>query len=381
MKKRTKIILPIIIVVSGFLVMKGLMSLRTDPPKQKPEIHTKVVETEIVSLHSVASKVTAYGRVVSSQPIELIAEVTGTIEKGDIPFKASQKFSKGDLILKIDDRQIRLDINSAKSDLLTALATVLPEIKIDFPDQYPIWQNYFNSCEFDKELAPLPEAFNEKIKLYLSRFNVYKLYYQIQNLVIRLEKHYFYAPFDGSIVSIAINAGSTARTGSILSNIISLEQLEVSVPVETRNVKWIDKNRPVILTSSELAGEWTGHISRIGSNIDKLTQTIEVVISLDAPQSSSLFNGVFLKADIPGKKVENSFAIPPKAVYEDSYIYLIVNGKLEQRNITVARRETDQAIISDGLKNGDTVVVEIMQGVSTGMPASSRISQTENRGM
>jgi len=381
MKKSVKIALPILIIAAGFLIMLGLMSLRTDPPKKRPEVTTKIVETEIVSLHPVASKVTAYGRVVSSQPIEMIAEVTGTIQKGDIPFKASQKFSKGDLILKIDDRQINMSINSAKSDLLTALATVLPEIKIDFPDQYEVWQNYFNNCEFDKEIAPLPKAANEKIKLYLSRFNVYKLFYNVRDLEIRHEKHFFYAPFDGSIVSIALNAGSTARTGSLLSNIINLEKLEVSIPVESRNVGWIDNNQPVVLTSSELAGEWTGHISRIGSDIDKLTQTIEVVIALDDSQSSHLFNGIFLNANIPGKKIENSFAIPPKAVYEDSYVYLIINGKIEQRNITLARRETDQAIISDGLKNGDTVVVEIMQGVSPGMPATSKISQTENRGM
>jgi len=380
MKKSTKIAFPIIIVVAGLLVMMGLISLKTDPPKKTPEVKTKVVETEIVSLQSITSKVTAYGRVVSSQPIELYAEVTGTLEKGDIPFKASQRFSKGDLIIKIDDRQVKMDINSAKSDLLTALASVLPEIKIDFPDQYPIWQNYFNSCGFDKKIASLPEAANEKIKLYLSRFNIYKLFFQVRDLEIQLEKHFFYAPFNGSIVSIALNSGSTARTGSPLGNIINLEILEVSVPVESRNIGWIDKKQPVTFISSEIPGEWTGHISRIGSDIDDLTQTIEVVITLDNSQTSSLFNGVFLNADIPGKKIENSFSIPPKAVYEDSYVYLIVNGKLERRDISIARRETDRTIISSGLKNGDTVIVEIMQGVTPGMPASSKINQTENRG-
>lgn len=379
MKKSTKIVLPLIIVIAGVLVMMGLISLRTNPPKKIPEAQVKLVETEIVSLQSVASNVTAYGRVISSQPIELIAEVTGTIENGDVPFKASQRFSKGDLILKIDDRQIKMDINSAKSDLLTALAKFLPEIKIDFPDQYPVWRNYFNDCEFDKEIAPLPKVTDEKIKLYLSRFNIYKLYYQIRDLEIRFEKHYFYAPFDGSISSIALNTGSTARSGSPIGTINNLEKLEVSIPVESRNVGWIDKSQPVILTSSELAGEWTGHITRIGHDINKLTQTIEVVVSLDS-QPKSLFNGIFLNADITGKRVENSFTIHPKAVYEDSYVYLIVNSKLEKRNITVARREADQAIISSGLNDGDTIVVEIMQGVSPGMPASSKIIQTENRG-
>jgi hypothetical protein len=99
-----------------------------------------------------------------------------------VPFQPGQSFKRGDLLIKVDDRQMKLDLNSAKSDFLNALATVLPEIKVDFPDRYEIWQNYFNSCGFDKELASLPEVEDQKIKLYLTRFNVYKLYFTAQNL-------------------------------------------------------------------------------------------------------------------------------------------------------------------------------------------------------
>ena len=377
MKKTTKIGLPIAILIAGFLIMQGLISLKKDPPKRAPQVTVKMVETAIVRLQPVESSVLAYGRVASSQPVELVAEVTGRVERGDIPFKAAAQFSRGDLLLKVDDRQARMNVNSAKSDLLAALASVLPEIKVDFPDEYGVWQDYFNSCRFDTAIPPLPETDNERIRLYLSRFKVYSLYYAVSNLEIILEKHYIRAPFNGSIVSTAVQAGSTARTGSILGSIINLDNMEVAIPVETQNIFWIDRSRPVVLTSAEFPGQWNGKISRIASDINTQTQTVDVFVDLERNGSPLLLNDIFVRAAIPGITVDSAFAVPPRAVYEDRFVYLIVDGKLDRREVTPVRREVDRVIVTGGLTDGDTLVVEIMQGVSPGMPAVSRMAATE----
>ncbi len=191
------IIIPLAILLGGFLIMQFLMSFREDQPAQVREIKAKIVDAQVVTLSDVSSQIIGYGRVTSAQPVTLVSEVNGILESGTIPFRPAQDFNKGDILLKVDDRQIRLDINTAKSDLLNALSVVLPEIKVDFPDDYTIWQNYFNSISYDKKLAAMPEINNQKIKLFLSRFNVFKLYYQIRNLEIQLEKHFFIAPFNG----------------------------------------------------------------------------------------------------------------------------------------------------------------------------------------
>ena len=380
MKKSTKIMLPILILVIGFLSMWGLLSLRTKTPKRPPESQVKIVEIAVVQLQPVQTNITAFGRVTSSQPVLLNAEVAGTLQPGTVPFKPAQTFARGDLLVKIDDRQTRLNLNSTFSDLLTALATVLPEIKVDFPDEYQKWQDYFNSCQFNKKIAPLPETGNPKIKLFLSRFNVYKLYFSVRNLEILLDKHNFYAPFDGSIVSANLRVGSSVRVGTLLGEIINLEQMEIAMPVEANDIRWIDQQQLITFTSTEFPGQWTGSIMRIGSNIDTRTQTVQIFVSMDNGPGAELFSGSFLEAGIPGHRIDNAYAVPPRAIYEDKYVYLITNGRLERSPVTIARREPDQVIVDDGLKNGDTLVVEIMQGVAPGMPASPRTMPTENRG-
>ena len=105
MNRVTKIALPVAIIAIGFLMMFFLLGLKKEVPKRQPVIPVKVVQTEVVRLKPIHSKIEAFGRITTSQPVELYAEVAGKVEDGNISFKSAQSFSKGDLLYKIDDRQ------------------------------------------------------------------------------------------------------------------------------------------------------------------------------------------------------------------------------------------------------------------------------------
>ncbi len=371
--KIIKFIIPIAILLIGFFVMQALSRFGEDEPRQAPPPATKIVEARVVELAEVRSRIVAYGRLASEQPVQLYSEVAGELQPGAVAFLPGQTFKKGAVLLEIDDRQARLNVNSAKSELLNALASVLPEIKVDFPIEYEIWQRYFDSTSFDRELAELPAAGNPKIKLFLSRFDVYKLYFNARNLEILLDKHFITAPFDGEILATDLRAGSTTRVGTRLGEIINLEKLEVELPVQTQELQWLDRSVPVKLTSSELAGEWTGRITRVGGYIDDRTQTAPVFVTLGGKRRSGLYNGLFLRAEIIGKPIGDAAVIPQSAIYEERNVYLVKNGRLHYQTVDIARKETETVIVDGGLAAGDTLVVSILQGVAPGMKAQANI--------
>lgn len=379
MKRIYSIIIVVVILALGYLAMILLLDMGESAPKRPLEPHVKIVETLVVKLDNVPSLILAYGRVVSMQPVDLYSEVSGTIMEGEVPFQPAQTFRRGDMLARIDDRQIRYQINGAKSEFLSTLAKALPEIKSDFPDEYNIWQNYFDNCRFDHNLDTMPEPVNKKTKLILSRFNVYKLYFTIKDMEVKLEKHYFYAPFDGSIVSAKLRVGSTVRNGSLMGEIINLEQLEVEVPVPINDLEWIDYKKPVFFESLELAAKWVGEIKRIGSAIDDRTQTVPVYIAVNQENPSTLINGVFLQAEISGLQIENALVIPRRAIYNERFVYIIENGSLVSREVAIVRREKSTVIINGGLNDGDTLVTDVMQGVAPGMPAQAKKITTEDR--
>jgi len=191
---------------------------------------------------------------------------------------------------------------------------------------------------------------------------------------IRLEKHYYYAPFDGSVIAADLRKGSTVRAGSVIGHIINLDNLEVEVPVAANDIAWIDQSKTVRLTSTEIPGEWKGRIKRIGRNIDERTQTVPVFISIDKNGHDQLINGVFLKAVIPGHVVTNAVSVPNRAVYNESYVYLVKNGRLEFRQIEIARKQLDHVIVKTGIAEGDTLVTEVLQGIAPGMPAMAGLN-------
>ncbi|MBD3170827.1 MAG: efflux RND transporter periplasmic adaptor subunit [candidate division Zixibacteria bacterium] len=373
MKFWKKIAVPAAILVGGYLIMQLLLSMKSEPPKKETAPKPRIVSARVAQLGDISFDIVVYGRVQSSQPIQLYSEVSGEIMEGDIPFKDAQAFKKGDLILRIDDRQAKLRLNSAKSDLLNALAAVLPEIRVDFPGEYQKWQDYFDNCTFDSNLRPLPETANQKIKLFLSRFNVYKLYFSVRDLEINLEKHHFYAPFDGAIIHTNLELGSTARNGSLLGEIINMEELEVEAPVQASDLQWIDRSKPVFLSSTELPGEWKGRIIRVGSAIDTRTQTVPVYIKVYG-QNGYLLNGTFMEAHIPGKPVPEAIYVPRSAVYNEKQVYIVENGELKIQDVSYVRRQGERLIIDSGIADGDTVVVEALQGAASGMPAEARLT-------
>jgi multidrug efflux pump subunit AcrA (membrane-fusion protein) len=377
MSKLLRIIIPVGLLAVAALVMWYLMGMRQAPERRASKVAVKHAASMVVHPGPVQATITGYGRVASVRPIDLISEVSGELIEEKLPFQPGQPFHKGDLLIKVDDRQIKLTLNSRKADLLTALANVLPEIKVDFPGEFQKWQEYFDRCEFDQPLEPLPQAENRKVKLFLSRYNVYNLYFSARDLEIQLEKHYFYAPFDGAIVDANYRAGATARAGNNLGRIISLDELEVEIPLSVDDVRWLKSDEPVSFSSGESGEEWRGKMSRIGSAIDDRTQTIPVYVKLNGQESGALMNGVFLEADLPGQVIDPAVVVPRKAIYDNDHLYLISDGKLEYRQVEIARFELEDAIVSGGLNDGDTVVVEMLQGVVPGAPAQPRFPSND----
>jgi len=370
MPKKSKLIVALTglgILAAGFAVMSLLSSLREEPPQKEPEQRQVVVGAETVAPGRVAAEISAYGRLASAQPVVINSEVNGTLEQGEIDFRPGQRFRRGQLLIKIDARQIELEISSAKSDLLKALASVLPEIRVDFPDAFAVWQEYFNRCSFDRPVPKLPEAANNNIKLYLSRFNVYTIYFTIRDLEIMREKHFIRAPFDGSIIAVDLRTGSNVRSGTRIGEIINLEELEIVVPLTVEDVQWIDPEQPVALTSSELRGQWHGSIRRIGKTVDQQTQTAQVYITLE--DAEQLYDGILMKATIPGRTIESAVRIPRRALHNQRNVYVIQDGVLALRQVDVVRSEPESVIIAGGLAAGDVVVTDVLQGVSPGMPA------------
>ena len=82
----------------------------------------------------------------------------------------------------------------------------MPDLKIDFTDNFPAWEEYFSSLDIDKKFDEIPEVKSDKEKTFLATKGIYSSYYTIKSTEVRLTKYRYYAPFDGSIAEVFITS-------------------------------------------------------------------------------------------------------------------------------------------------------------------------------
>ena len=219
-RKLISLALVIIILGGAFYFFTVLASQKKDPPQRKmPEVKNYVKAQKFLP-GTVETTIEAYGRVVSSQSINLIAEVGGRLIEGNVPLKQGQSFKKGQLLYRIYSEEQQLNLKAQKSRFLNALASILPDLKIDFSGSYGKWQKYFDQIELDENIPQIPEASSSKEKTFLATKNILSDYYAIKSAEENLKKYTIYAPFDGSIKAVNLQIGTVVSPGTNVASLI-----------------------------------------------------------------------------------------------------------------------------------------------------------------
>ena len=285
------VIIGISLVVVSFISMGILGGMKEAPLKAERPVVKKYVKTAPVVYTNVKTEILAFGRVRTAQSLDLIAEVSGRMSEGSVRLKEGQRFKKGDLLFKIDDEEARLNLQSQKSNFLRDLAAILPDMKIDFSENFATWEEYFNSIDLERSLPELPKFKSQKEKTFLATKNIYSNFYTIKSQESKLKKHRFYAPFSGNIYSVNLQSGSFVNPGSNIAKLIRPNQLELKVDVGAAEIDWIDLGSSATVYSDD-GKSWVGKVTRVGEFINQNTQSIDVFIAIQA-NDNKLYDGQF----------------------------------------------------------------------------------------
>ncbi len=371
-KSVKSLLFPLLILLAGAITMNKLSDMRKEVPARPVTGKTRVVNVEPVEPATINARITGWGRLNSARPLTLVSEADGTLLAGEVPFQQGQGFADGALLLRVDDRQQRLDLNRSKSDFINAMATMMPDIQQQHPKEWQTWDAYFKQLRVDRPVPTMPVATVDRIKRLLARYNVYQLYYTMRSEEIALEKYRIRAPFKGTVVSADMRVGANVRSGTRLGEILSLQQLDLEVQLPASDLPWVNRDGEVTLRSSQFPGQWQGRIDRIGSTVDQSTQTVTVYIRLDDGEAPfPLLAGLLFEADLAGIALENASSVATQNLYGENMVYLLDKGKLVKRKVTVARREIDRVLVTGGLEQGELLVTDLLEGVAEGMKAIS----------
>ena len=356
----------ILLVVIGFVAFNGLASMKKDPPTRPAEVQEKFVKVKSAAYSEQLTQIVAYGRVGSAQAIDLTSEVQGKILPGGVPLKVGQNFRKGQLLARIDRQEAELNLKAQKSNYLKTLAEALPDLKLDYPDRFDDWNNFFQKIDIDATLPPLPETKSLKEKTFLAARGILNQYYSIQSAEERLTKYNLYAPYNGSFSEVFQEAGAIANPGARIARVIRTDRLELEVPVPVADLAWVKKGSKVKISSENGEQNWTGRIARLSDVVDATTQSVNIYISIDPKAGTPVFEGLYLRAEIDGEVVRDAMEIPRKALFDRDKVFVVDKGELKIRTVNIHKVNPETVLIS-GPKAGAQVVTEPPVNASEGM--------------
>lgn len=324
------IITTIIIALAVVLGIKGKALLNS---KQKEIANEKTPAPKAISVETISPK---HGVLVNKEPfiakvlfdktIKLSTKLAGYIQK--IYVTETQKVKKGELLVQIDDTELRSSIDALNSTLLSQkkdleLAKSIYRRNLEL---YKVGGLPKEKLDISKVSLNLKESMIENTKQ-----KIFQIKHQLSYLKI-------IAPFDGYIDSVILHEGDLAAAGRpILSMSNGVKKLVFSYAPSKKDM--IKKSQEVLSN-----GEKIGVVDYIYTTTQNglITAEVKLTKDVDLPSGSSLDIEVLTKK-LEGCMIDDGTLLHKK---EGTYIMVYKNGTFSPLKIDILMQEGNNLIIN-----------------------------------
>lgn len=303
------------------------------------------------------------GRTKSSLEAEIRPQVGGIVEKR--LFEEGQTVAAGDLLYQLDDSIYESNLEQAQADLDSARAT-LTSTKQTY-ERYRQLKERNNVSQQnldDANVAYLSAVASEK-----------RAVASLNSAKIDLKYTQIAAPINGkiSISEVTVGALVTAGQATPMTTIrttdpmyvdlaqTSVEQLRIRNLLSLEHVELGNQNVTLVLEDGSIY-PYEGRLKTREVNVDEMTGSVTLRAEFDNPDGL-LLPGMFVRGRINDLTDSQAILVPQQGVARDvkgNAFSLVVNAenKVERRFVTTERAVGNQWYITDGIKDGDKVIVE-----------------------
>ena len=364
---------PIFVILVGFF-LAFMISVSSPKPKKGIEFPKPTpVFYQILKKQNITLKIETNGEVRPLNEINLIAQVSGQITEAADEFVDGGIIRAGSPLVWIDDRDYKLTVISAESNVAKAkklLDREIAESELAKRD----WEELGigNADPLTLRIPQLKEA-----EAIVNAANA-----DLERAKLKLERTVVTLPFQGIIRKKMTGIGQFVSAGSILATAFSTEQVLIALPLTDTELSYLDlplayegvySSSPRVKFYSYTSNkkhEWEGRITRTAGSIDPPTRLVYVYAEVLNPydQSPPLAIGMFVNAEIEGKKIENGFLIPNSAITDESLVYIIDDEDyLRIKKVEVLGADNDNLVVKGTIKEGDRVVASPLNNAKDGM--------------
>lgn len=338
-----------------FLLLCGCHKKAAEPPSPSYPVRMAVAQSKEAPLF-----LEALGHVDPVTAIDIRSRVEG--ELTGVYFTQGQEVKKGDLLFTIDPRPYEANLKQAQAALEENSARLaLAEEKVK---RYRILakDEYYSQIDYESLQAEYAAM------LALVKQNQA----EIDSALINLDYCWIYAPIDGMTGILQIDYGNLLGASGSWPNqtLVSLNQMApifVTFAIPECQLPQIQKadrckSLKVLAAYEDFKGEvFEGKLFMLDNAVDPATGMIKLR-ALFENTCRELWPGQFIRTRLILTTIPHAVLIPYTCVQltQNGPIVFIVkeDSTIEQRSVSLGQREDDQVIVLEGVKAGETVVLE-----------------------
>jgi len=320
------------------------------------------------------------GTLNGSENADIRARVTGYLQKKD--YQEGSYVKEGDPLFQIDSRPFEAALDEAKSQLDQAQAVQLAT-EADFQRSQDL---------FNKKVISEQEFENKKQLNLANVAKVGALQAAVETAQLNLGFTKISAPVDGIAGAAKAQIGDLVGPGSSttsLTTVSKIDPIRLYFPLSEKDYRQyasaLQKMMQTPESEREAAIEMVfadgtvypqkGKFSFVDRQVDPTTGTILIAANFPNPDHT-LRPGQFAKARAVIEKIQGALLVPERALVDLQGSYQIgvlgEDNKADIRPIKIGPRYKGQVVVTEGLKEGEKVIVEGVQKVRPGMVVTAK---------
>lgn len=362
MRKIILFFLGVILIVASVFAAKAIIESNKRVRPKAAKI-VKTVFSEVITNKTIPISIPANGTLTAKNRMEVYAEVQGIFRNSARDFKSGQKYNRGETLLSIDAAEYYASVQAAKSDFLNLVTSLMPDLRLDYPEAFPKWQDYLNTFDLSQSLSPLPEITSQNVNYFITGKGVHSRFYNVKNLEQRLGKYRITAPFNGILTEALVTKGTLIRQGQKLGEFIDPSVYELELSIEKSYSDLLTIGKEVALSTNDSDSEYIGKVTRINGKIDQATQTIKVFVEV---KGSDLKEGMYLEANLQTKNATEAIEISRKLLLDESQIFIVKDSILDVIDVDPVHFSSKTVVVK-GVPNGTRILSKSVPGAYAGM--------------
>jgi len=329
-----------IFIVLVVLSLGGLIAYRItknsgegDKKKEKGDKKPPVAVSAVVAkTEDFSNALTLSGSIEANEQIEIRSEVSGIVE--NIAFKEGTNVSKGQLLFKVNDIELRAQLAQASTK-----------------------QNLASENERRAKLLLQKEAISqEEYDIASADFRTAQS--QSQLIRAQIAKTSVRAPFSGKIGLRSISPGTYITPTTLVAKLVSTNPLKITFSIPEKYASDIKVNSEIKFTVNSLPEKYSAKIYAIEPGIETATRTLSIR-AIAQNNNGKLLPGTFANVELPLSTIKDAIVIPTEAiipVQNGKKVFIANNGKAKEVMVETLTRTDKDIVITSGLKVGDTVL-------------------------